>query len=98
MYATHPTNTALAYMVLSGGYGHTVAAVAGSGNAISQGEKLYMTPVSGNTRPTYTNVSANNFFVGYALAATDAAAGANNIVAAGATGDVLCWFRPQAVA
>ena len=94
VYATHPTNALLAYVLLSGGYGQTVAAVSVA-NSITQGEKLYMTDVAGAVRPTYTNDSSGNTFVGYAMPADEAAAATDQLVANGATGNVMCWFRPE---
>lgn len=94
VYATHPTNVLLAYVVLSGGYGQTVPAVS-VGNSITQGEKIYMTDAAGTTRPTYTNDSSGNNFVGYAMPATDTAAATDQLVANGSTGDILVWFRPE---
>ena len=95
VYATHPTNAGLAYIMLSGGYGHTVPAIAASGNAITQGEKIYMIDATGTTRPTYTNASSGNTFAGYALAANDTDAAATNLVGANSTGDILLWVRPE---
>ena len=95
VYATHPTDATLAYMLLSCGYGHTVAATAGAADRISQGEKIYMVDSTGTTRPTFTNVATNNNFAGYALPATDAAAAVVELVAQGGTANILLWSRPE---
>ena len=93
VYATHPTNALLAYVLLSGGYGQTVPALSTT-NAISQGDKIYMVDAAGTGRPTYGNVTAGAF-VGYALPANEADAAVAILVPAGGTGDIMVWFRPE---
>ena len=95
VYATHPTNANLAYIMLSGGYGHTVAAAAASGNSITQGEKMYVVDATATARPTYTNASSGNVFAGYAMPANEVAAATSQLVAANATGNIMLWVRPE---
>ena len=94
-YATHPTTATVAYILLPGGYGQVVPAVADSGNAITQGEKIYMVDSTASTRPTFTNDSSGNNFAGYALPAEDDDADTAQLVAAGATGNILLYVRPE---
>jgi hypothetical protein len=95
VYATHPTDVTLAYMLLSCGYGQTVAVTAGGSDRITQGEKIYMVDSTATARPTFTNAASGNNFAGYALPATETAAAATELLAAGATGDILLWSRPE---
>ena len=95
VYATVESDATLAHLLLSGGYGRIVPAAAATGNAITQGEKIYMVDSTGTTRPAYTNDSSGNTFAGYALPANLTAAANNTLVAAAGTGDIMLWVRPE---
>ena len=93
VYATHPTDATLAQVLLSGGYGQTVSVSAT--DALAQGGKIYMVDATTGVRPTYSDVASSNTFVGYALPKDVAAAATAQLLGAGATGNVLVWFRPE---
>ena len=90
VYATHPTNALLAYVLLSGGYGHSGSGTYRLTNTITQGEKLYMTDAAGTgSAHLHQRWPAGNTFAGYALPANEADAAATVLVATGATGNVM---------
>ena len=93
VYATVQGQATQAEILLSCGYGQTVPAAA-AGDAITQGEKIYVVDATTTTRPTYTNDSSGNNFAGYALPALGDAGNAT-LVAAAATGNILLWVRPE---
>ena len=97
VYSTVQGQAQVGNLLLTCGYGQIFSAAAASGNAITQGEKVYM--VDGTTgpvvAPTVTNTEAGNTFVGYALPKDVEAAATDQLVAAGGSGDILVWFRPE---
>ena len=97
VYSTVQGQARVGNLLLTCGYGQILSASAASGNAITQGEKLYM--VDGTTgpvvAPSVSNDSSGNNFIGYALPKDVDAAPIDQLVAAGGSGDILVWFRPE---
>ena len=96
VYSTVQGQPRVGNLLLTCGYGQILSVDAASGNAITQGEKLYMeNATAGAHDQSLTNTATGNTFVGYALPKDMADAPTAQLVAGGGTGEVLVWFRPE---
>ena len=97
VYSTVQGQARVGNLLLTSGYGQVLSVTAASGDAITQGEKLYRVDetADGEHDQVINNTEVATLFAGYALPKDVDAAATDQLVAAGGTGEVLVWFRPE---